>query len=201
MSEDPLNGSIAALQGEASPELQRLLASFAERRLMAGLRVAGVIQIAGPSSGCARRELALRDIVTGAEYPIVQDLGRESQACSLDAGGVATACAAVMQAVERGVDVVVLSKFGKLEAGGGGLLDCFAAAAGAGVPCVVGVAPALSAPLRDFAGEFLKWIDASESALEDWWAGRLRLSTARPRLRKAVQSLPPAPPNKQGGER
>ncbi len=178
MREDPLKGSIAALQGESSPELQRLLADFAERRRKAGLRVAGVIQIAEPSFDCARRELALRDIVTGAEYPIVQNLGRESQACSLDAGGVAAACAAVMQAVERGVDVVVLSKFGKLEAGGSGLLDCFAAAAEAGVPCAVGVAPALSAPLHDFAGEFLQWVDASEGALEAWWAGRVRLANA-----------------------
>ena len=95
----------------------------------------------------------------------MQDLGRESQACSLDAGGVAAACAAVLQAMERGVDVVVLSKFGKLEASGGGLIDCFAAAAGAGVPCVVGVAPVRAPPLRDFAGEFLQRVDASELRL------------------------------------
>jgi hypothetical protein len=178
MIDDPLKGSIAALEGEPSAELQRLLTTFAQRRLKAGLRVAGVVQISEPSSDCARRELALRDIVTGAEYPIVQNLGRESKACSLDAGGVAAACAAVLQAMERGVDVVVLSKFGKLEASGGGLLDCFTAAAGAGVPCVVGVAPALSAPLRDFAGEFLQRVDVSESALEDWWAERLRVARA-----------------------
>jgi hypothetical protein len=186
---DPLTGSIGALQGASTFEVQGILASFAGKRLKAGLRVAGVVEIAEPSSEGACGPLALREIGTGAMFPIMQDLGSSSTACRLDSAGLAAACGAVLQTIEQGVDVVILSKFGKLEASGGGLLDCFAAAAVAGVPCITGVAPALSQPFLDFAGEYLQWLDASEDALESWWAARVRLTGA-----KASEALMPVNP-------
>ncbi len=148
---DPLKGAIAAVHGASTFEIQRLLASFAERRLRDGFRVAGVIEIAEASSRGVCGSLALREIGTGALIPIAQDLGTGSDACNLDTNGLAAACATVLSAIERGADVVVLSKFGKLEASGGGLLDCFAAAAGAGMPCVAGVSPPLAAPFAEWA--------------------------------------------------
>lgn len=166
---DPLKGSIGALKGASTFEVQNLLARFAERRLNEGLRVAGAVEIADAPSKGACRSLALREIGNGALFPIVQDLGRGSVACNLDADGLAAACASVLTAIERGADVVVLSKFGKLETGGGGLVDCFAAAVGAGVPCVAGVSPVLSASFAEWAGDFLRWIEPSDEALEDWW--------------------------------
>jgi hypothetical protein len=169
---NPLNGAIAALESASTFEVQSLLATFSERRLSAGLRVAGVVEVAEASSRGACRSLALREIGTAALFPIVQDLGRDSVACNLDSDGLAAACAAVLRSIERGADVVVLSKFGKLEAGGGGLLDCFAAAAGAGLPCVAGVSPVLSAPFAQWAGDFLERVEPSEEALEAWWRAR-----------------------------
>jgi hypothetical protein len=169
---DPLKGMIAALHGESTFHMQRLLSRFAERRLCDGLRVAGVIEIAEASSKGACRSLALREIGAGARFPIAQDLGRGSQACNLDANGVAAACAKVLGVIERGADLVVLSKFGKLEAGGGGLLDCFAAAAGAGIPCVAGVSRTLSASFAEWAGDYLEWIEPRDVALEEWWLAR-----------------------------
>ncbi len=91
--EDPLKGSIGALQGAATSEIQRLLADFAGRRLHAGLRVAGVIEIADGASKGACRSRALREVGTGSLISIVQNLGRESTACNLDTAGLAAACA------------------------------------------------------------------------------------------------------------
>ena len=47
------------------------------------------------------------------------------------------AAAAVRRDIAAGCDLVVLSKFGKLEAGGGGLRDAFGAAIEAGVPVLI----------------------------------------------------------------
>lgn len=173
MRADPFNGMIAALQGESAFDMQRLLSRFAKRRLREGLRVAGAIEIDEASAKGACRSLALREIGADALFPIAQDLGKGSQACNLDTNGVAAACAKVLSAIERGADVVVLSKFGKLEAGGGGLLDCFAAAADAGIPCVAGVSQALFASFGEWAGDYLAWVEASDDALEDWWRARV----------------------------
>jgi hypothetical protein len=76
----------------------------------------------------------------------------------------------VLQAVSRGADLVVLSKFGKVEAEGGGFLDAFNAAAGAGIPCVTGVAPSYAAPFLRYAGGYSQWIGAEATALDRWWA-------------------------------
>lgn len=172
MRANPLTGSIAALRSKSTFEIQHVLESFAERRLKAGLRVAGVIEIADASAKGACRARALREFGAGALFPIAQDLGAGSTACNLDTAGLAAACANVLSAVERGADVVVLSKFGKLEAGGGGLIDCFAAAIEAALPCVASVPFPLAGSFAEWAGDFLEWVEPSESALEEWWLAR-----------------------------
>jgi hypothetical protein len=172
MMADPLRGSIAALQSKSTFEVQHVLESFAERRLKAGVRVAGVIEIADASATGACRVLALREIGAGALFPIAQDLGAGSTACNLDTAGLAAACAKTLGAIERGADVVVLSKFGKLEAGGGGLLDCFAAAIGAGLPCVASVPHTLAGAFAKWAGDYLEWVEPNDDALDHWWLAR-----------------------------
>ena len=160
---------IGALQGAPTPSIQKLLARFAERRGSEGLRVAGVIEETGACDGSACGVLVLRDTASGALIPITQDLGPGSTACHLDSAGLAAACQAVMTAIEQGAALVVISKFGKIEAEGGGLFDAFRAAAEAGLPCVTGVSPALSEPFLAFTGGLSQWIEASDDALEQWW--------------------------------
>jgi hypothetical protein len=196
---DPQTGAIAALKSASTFEVQSLLARFSERRAREGLRVAGVVEIANETPNSACRTLALREIGTAAVFPIVQDLGRGSVACNLDADGLAAACASVLRSIERGADAVVLSKFGKLESGGGGLLDCFAAAAGAGVPCVAGVSPPLAAAFAEWAGDFLAWVEPGDDAVEAWWRTRARFvrsvaPTAESRDAVAERRLSPFAP-------
>ncbi len=161
---------IAALRGAPTPEIQKLLAAFAERRRLEGSRVAGVIQVPAVASDGAADFTVLWDIVTGSTFPVFQDLGRDSTACSLDSGGLAAACQSVLEGIAGGADVIVLSKFGKLEEAGSGLLHAFGAAADAGIPCVTGVAPAFAASFMDFAGPYAQWVEASGADLERWWA-------------------------------
>ncbi|MGO9174251.1 MAG: DUF2478 domain-containing protein [Rhodomicrobium sp.] len=163
---------IGAMQGAKTAEIQQLLARFAERRMREGLRVAGMIEEPAPEEDCGVcGSLVLRDAAGGsALIPITQNLGPGSTACRLDSAGLAAACQAVLTAIERGADLVVLSKFGKIEAEGGGLADAFRAAAEAGIPCVTGVAPSFAAAFLDYAGGFSQWIEASDTALERWWS-------------------------------
>ncbi len=163
---------IGALRGAKTDEIQKLLADFAGRRVREGLRVAGMIEEPVPEEARAVcGSLALRDMASGSLIPITQNLGSGSTACRLDSAGLAAACQAVLAAIDRGADLVVLSKFGKMEAEGGGLNDAFRAAAEAGVPCVTGVAPSFAAPFLDYAGGFSQWIETSDAALERWWSG------------------------------
>ncbi len=161
---------IGALQGASTAEIQKLLARFAERRSREGLRVAGMIEEPAADPDCICGALVLRDAASGTLIPITQNLGPGSTACRLDSAGLAAACQAAVQSIDQGADLVVLSKFGKIEAEGGGLLDAFRAAAEAGIPCLTGVAPPFAALFLDYAGGFSQWIEPGDSALERWWA-------------------------------
>jgi Protein of unknown function (DUF2478) len=95
---------------------------------------------------------AVRDVSDGAIFSIGQDLGPGSAACNLDPAGLAQACHAVECAIARGVDLVILSKFGKLEAQRRGLTDAFRAAFAARLPILTSVSPSchrLGQSLRD----------------------------------------------------
>ncbi len=160
---------IAALHGAPSAMIQNLLSDFAQRLQIRGLRVAGLIEVAQCVNPGGCKNLSVRDIRTGVELPISQRLGSGSQACNLDPGGLASACALVEDAIYDGVDAVVLSKFGKLEAARSGLCDAFRAAMLADIPVITAVSPLMSDDWDRFAGELSEFVDARDDALAAWW--------------------------------
>ncbi len=164
---------IGAIHGATTADIQKLLARFAERRIGEGLRVAGVIEEPAGGVDCGIcNSLVLRDTAGSTIIPITQNLGSGSSACKLDSSGLAAGCQAVVAAIEAGADVVVLSKYGKIEAEGGGLLDAFRAAADAGLPCLTGVKPSFSGFFEEYAGGYSQWIEANDDAIEAWWTGQ-----------------------------
>lgn len=161
--------AIAAICGAHSAEKRLLLRDFIQRHRREGLRLAGVIEARDPGAG-ACGALALIDLATGARIKISQDLGTGSTACNLDPGGVADACAAAQRAIAAGADLVALSKFGKLEAGGGGLRDAFAAALERGVPVITTLHPLLREDFFAFAGDLAEEITPAAQSLDAWWS-------------------------------
>jgi hypothetical protein len=88
--------------------------------------------------------------------------------CHLDATGVERACAALLGQITNS-DVVVLSKFGKLEAADGGLAPAFAAAIAAGKPALTTVSDLHWAAFHEVARDALR-LPADATAIRDWWA-------------------------------
>jgi Protein of unknown function (DUF2478) len=164
---------IGAVRGAATADIQKLLAAFADRRRQEGFRVAGAIEVPAPADACLCGPLALKDIASGALFPVTLDLGPGSAACKLNSAGLSEACQSVLKAISEGAGLVVLSKFGKVEAEGGGFLDAFNAAAGAGIPCITGVAPSYAAPFLRYAGGYSQWIRAEADSIEGWWVSCL----------------------------
>jgi nucleoside-triphosphatase THEP1 len=160
---------IAALYGGTSRELQGALAAFARELQSQGYRVAGVIEesLCGATGAC--KSLSVRDIASGERIPISQKLGAGSEACNLDPGGLAFACGLVEEAIERGADVVVLSKFGKLEASRSGLCDAFKAAILADIPIITTVSPHVLQDWVCFAGGLSEYVPPDIAALAAWW--------------------------------
>ncbi|HMK91083.1 MAG TPA: DUF2478 domain-containing protein [Methylocystis sp.] len=169
MSEEMFTRRIAALHGEKGQPTQSVLAGFAQKLAQEGVRVAGVVEIAacGGRGGC--KKFSVRDLTSGETISITQDLGPHSDACALDPAGLIKACGRVEQAISGGVDLVILSKFGKLEAARSGLTDAFRAAMVADVPVITVVPTAVEQDWERFAGPLSQFVEPSSAALEAWW--------------------------------
>ena len=159
---------IAALQGGSSAQIQKLMADFAATLARSGLRVGGVVESGEAAPGGACGKLSLRDLSTGEQFAISQNLGPGSQACNLDGRGLTSACGAVERALAGGLDFVILSKFGKLEATRGGLYDAFQIAAASRTPLLTAVSPAMAAAWDAFAGPLSQFLPVEIEAVESW---------------------------------
>ena len=79
----------------------------------------------------------------------------------------------VCRDLAEGCDLVVLSKFGKLEAeSGGGLLPVFVAAIEAGIPVLTSVSPHNLERWEAFAAPYYELIGASLDQVAAWWAAQ-----------------------------
>jgi uncharacterized protein DUF2478 len=159
---------IAAIQGAPSAAVQEMFRALVERWRPTA-RIAGVIE---NGHGLADRTCCagqLRSIVDGSCYPIFQDLGSGSTACNLDGSGAISACEAVRRDIIAGCDLVVISKFGKLEASREGLMAAFTAAIEVGAPVLTSVSPAFYGAWTRFAAPLFVALPAEPDKVEAWW--------------------------------
>jgi Protein of unknown function (DUF2478) len=161
--------TIAAVQGASNLVIQTLLADFVARWSQRGVRIVGVVEGQDETARHPHEASFLRDVVTDTSYPIYQNLGHGSISCRLDAAGVIDACEAVRQQILWGCDLVILSKFGKLEAARSGLTDAFAAAVESDTPILTAVSPMFACEWRAFSGALADFAPPSAAALDRWW--------------------------------
>lgn len=109
----------------------------------------------------------LRGIISGKLYPIHLEFQQVHTSCDIDAEGVETACAAIINDVLTS-DLVVLSKFGKLEAMRRGLFAAFEAAIAAEKPLLTTVSGRHRDAWQDFAPDAIL-LHAGEAGIQDWW--------------------------------
>ncbi|HEX5999181.1 MAG TPA: DUF2478 domain-containing protein [Hyphomicrobiaceae bacterium] len=158
---------MAAIEGASGASAQALLADAAVRWRNSGIRVVGLIaeEHSLPDRTCAAG--FLRDIVSGARHSIYLAEPPRDTSCHLDASGAEKAAAALIGQIAA-CDLVVLSKFGKLEASGGGLVPAFTAAQAAGKPVLTAVSSLHCAAWRAFAPGAVA-LPPAAGALDDWW--------------------------------
>lgn len=163
-----LEDAVAVVQGMPSSRVQDIFRSFVSRWRQSA-RIAGVIEESHGLTDRACSAGRLRSIAGEGSYPIFQDLGPGSAVCQLEESGAASACRAIRQDIAAGCDLVLLSKFGKLEAGGSGLTPAFIAAIKARVPLLTSVSPAFQAAWARFAEVWFVSLPPDLDGIEKWW--------------------------------
>lgn len=133
-----------------------------------GLRLAGLVQRSIPKPNRTKCDMYLEDLATGALHRISGDRGPHARGCMLDPDLLLRACAAAEAGLTAETDVLVLCKFGKAEAEGGGFRALIAQALDLGVPIVIGVPLVNLMPFRAYAEGLAQEIELEE-ADPGWW--------------------------------
>lgn len=149
------------------PSAGEVLAALAARLEAEGAALAGAVQIKTRALADAACDVDLR--VLGIDEPprrITQSLGPGASGCRLDTGALAEAAGRAASVLGRGTDLVIVNKFGKVEAAGGGFRDLIAAALADDIPVLTAVAPEMLDDFGAFSGDLAEAV--ATEALDDW---------------------------------
>ncbi len=107
---------ITAIVYDDGPAFEAFLNGAVDRLERDGLCLAGLVQQSIPRPGRRKCDMVLRDLATGKLHPISEDRGAEASGCSLDTDLLHRACAAAEAGLSARTALLVLCKFGKVEA-------------------------------------------------------------------------------------
>ncbi|MCE4225152.1 DUF2478 domain-containing protein [Methylobacterium sp. C25] len=156
---------ISVIVNRDGTDNQALLDSVAASWRGLGYAVVGVLaELQSEDAACSAG--FLRDLVSGRRFSMALDQAPAGSSCHLDTDGVGAACMQLLPQIPAS-DVIVLSKFGKLEAGQQGLWEAFAEGIGHAKPLLTTVSAkhvdALKAAMPSVA-----WLDPDPLSLADW---------------------------------
>jgi len=157
--------TIAAIANRDGVDAQLMLADAVAEWQAAGIAVAGILAERNAEGQCSAGFLT--DIASGKRYSIQLDMPPAGTVCHLDAEGMEAAGAGLLDQIAK-ADVVVLSKFGKLEAMHGGLWPAFTAAASSGKPVLTTVSSKHFDAWKAFSPSSL-WLEADDRSIRQWW--------------------------------
>jgi nucleoside-triphosphatase THEP1 len=112
------------------------------------------------------------DIASGETILISQNLGGKSSSCCVDLAGIAAASTYLRRAIAARPDLLIINKFSGLEAKGGGLRAEFLEALASDLPVLTGLSDRNRAAFEEMAQGAAAYLEASDTALRDWWDGR-----------------------------
>jgi uncharacterized protein (DUF4213/DUF364 family) len=156
-------------RGHAGP-VEEIPIAFAAALAARGVRVGGLAQRTRRHPETGRKTgMSVIDVATGQPYDIMQKLGPDSVACSLDTQGLAGASGALRRALDAGVDLLVASKFSHLEAEGQGLAHEMLHAMAGGVPVLTLVPESHALDWLAFTQPVGRILAPTPAACWRWW--------------------------------
>jgi len=151
---------VAALVYRKSDEADRLLSDFGQNLASSGYRVVGLTQ-----TRLANGSAAVVVLPTGETFALAKS---SSRLCEL-----APAAARVDVLIEAGADLVIINRFGTLEAGGQGLVDEMALAIRRDIPVVIAVPEFRFSEWLSFCHGMAVKLPCQDGMLRAWWKGTI----------------------------
>ena len=167
----------AIVHADDRHDLEALLEQVARRLQYAGWHVAGLVHRQDHYANGNKR-MQLHDLCSEQQFELSQDLGAASEACSLNPQALAQASAVLRDSLDGGAELMVINRFGQLEALGSGFAQEFAACLQAGVPVLTAVAARHEPAWQHFTGGAHAPLPAEADAVEQWCLQQLQARRA-----------------------
>jgi hypothetical protein len=161
---------LAAIVFERDEAPDPPLIAVIESAMRRGVRIAGLVQERADGDPSALIDVRVRDLVSGATLPIMQDLGAEAIGCRVDPAAVAVAARLLDDARQTSPDLLVVNRYGRLESEGGGMLAEIGRAFADGVALIVCVPRRYREAWNAFAAGLDAQLPPTREAIEAWWA-------------------------------
>ncbi len=180
------HADVAALVYGRRDQPDRLLQAFAEDLIEAGYRPAGVIQLdhRQPWQDARGRLTTLPD---GEIIELAHDFGAPTSGCRPAAGQMSAARRKLDAAITAGADLVIINRFGRMEAGGHGFADAIRDAVAAEIPVVITVPELRFSTWTHFSRGMGVKLRCARAPLDRWWLG---VSGGRPRAAPSHAARP-----------
>jgi nucleoside-triphosphatase THEP1 len=155
---------LAALVFGKPDEPDRMLAEFVQDLVTRGYRVVGLIQTRLGDGGAAVTVLP-----TGETIPLAPRRGSVAPSSRPDPCDLAQAAERIDALIPTGADLVIINRFGKLEAEGTGLVDEIARALSFDIPVLVAVPEFRFSEWLSFCKGMGVKLPCRNGSLQTWW--------------------------------
>lgn len=155
--------ALAAVVYREGESIDALFAQVHDVVSARGFRVGGLVQ-----EPCGE-SVFVTHLDSGKTFDLMQRLGACAEGCRLDTSALAEAAGLLAQSLAAAPDLLLVTRFGKVEMEGGGFLAEIGEAASLGLPTLIGVAARREQGWRAFAGDFAETLPCSLDAALEWW--------------------------------
>lgn len=157
----------AAIVHEGGELGDRLLIQVLTRLHQQKLILRGLITWRGKDPE-GKLPMLIRDIYRGELYPISQALGAGSASCSLDPGALSEASYVLRSALEDNPDLVLVNRFGAMEAKGKGFASDMLSLMAAGIPLLTVVSAQYQEAWKSFTGQEGQLLPLDADTIYHW---------------------------------
>ncbi len=159
---------MGVLRLDSAQPVDAVMENVARKVQRNGTKLVGYLQreTAIPGNCCSR--IYLENVNSAAQYSISQSLGPGSKGCRLDPQGLADAAGHILTEVENAAELLILNRFGKGEAEGGGFRSVIEAALLRDIPVLIAAREPYLEDLRLFADGLFDCLPPGEQIVLDW---------------------------------
>jgi nucleoside-triphosphatase THEP1 len=154
--------------GTGGPLVDEVLVEVAHVLKGNGVTVAGAIQRNEPVPNRRRCSITLEDLASGRRTLASEDRGPHARGCHLNTSALEEAAVLASSSIEPAVDLVIINRFGKQEAEGGGFRQAIEAAILLERPVLVGLSETNRLSWEAFTGSEAEYLPCSLEAVLSW---------------------------------